>query len=65
MKKKIIVPVDFSRVSQNAYFYACELAKEYDCKVEVVHSFVNILANPETGERIENPQTIRENLTNI
>lgn len=61
MKEKIIVPVDFSRTSQNAYFYACEMAKEFDCSIEVVHSFVGVLADPES-ERVGEPYTIRENL---
>ena len=37
--KKIIVPVDFSKVAHNAYLYACELAKFYKYKVKVVHVY--------------------------
>ncbi len=40
MKKKIIVPVDFSANAQNAYLYARELAKIYDATIEVVHIYM-------------------------
>jgi Universal stress protein UspA and related nucleotide-binding proteins len=37
MKKKIIVPTDFSTTSRNAYLYARELAKEMGAKIEVIY----------------------------
>lgn len=37
MNSKIIVPVDFSSTSHNAYLYALELAKVYQASIEVVH----------------------------
>ena len=39
MKKKIIVPVDFSACSKNAYWYARGLAGIYGAEVEVIHAF--------------------------
>lgn len=43
MKKKIIVPVDFSANAQNAYLYARALAKIYDAEIEVVHVYMGAL----------------------
>jgi nucleotide-binding universal stress UspA family protein len=43
MKKKFIVPVDFSATSQNAYLYARELAKVYDARIEVVHVYIGAI----------------------
>ncbi len=37
MSKKIIVPIDFSAASQNAYLYAREIAKIFNKTIEVVH----------------------------
>ena len=37
--KKIIVPVDFSKVAHNAYLYAREMANFYNYKVKVVHVY--------------------------
>jgi len=39
MKKKIIVPIDFSIASRNAYHYARELAEEYNASLEVIHIY--------------------------
>ncbi len=39
MKRKIIVPVDFSATSHSAYLYARGLAVYYDAMVEVVHVY--------------------------
>ncbi len=39
MKRKILVPVDFSPVSHNAYCYARELAKVFNCTLEVIHAY--------------------------
>lgn len=39
MKKKIIVPVDFSMNALNAYNYARGLAKVYNARIEVVHVY--------------------------
>ncbi len=39
MEKKIIVPVDFSEVSYNAYLYARGIARDLDCSLEVVHTY--------------------------
>ena len=39
MKRKIIVPVDFSTTARNAYLDARELAKVFNCLVEVVHAY--------------------------
>ncbi|MFT4667391.1 MAG: nucleotide-binding universal stress UspA family protein [Ulvibacter sp.] len=39
MKRKILVPVDFSTTAHNAYLYARELAKVFNCLVEVVHAY--------------------------
>ncbi len=41
MKKKIIVPVDFSAASHNAYLYARGLAVGYNAIVEVVHVYAD------------------------
>jgi len=35
--KKIVVPVDFSESSNNAYQYALELSKEFDASLQLVH----------------------------
>ena len=53
MKKKFIVPVDFSTTSQNAYLYARELAKLYDARIEVVHVYMGSL-------NINDPLVIRQ-----
>ena len=37
MKKKIIVPIDFSPTSYNAYLYALALAKDIDATIDVIH----------------------------
>ncbi len=39
MKRKILVPVDFSPVSHNAYCYARELAKVFNCTLELIHAY--------------------------
>lgn len=39
MNKKILVPTDFSKASQVAYFYAVELAKIYDAQIELIHVY--------------------------
>ncbi|MFK7810532.1 MAG: universal stress protein [Saprospiraceae bacterium] len=39
MKRKILVPVDFSPASRSAYLYAREMAKIFNCLVEVVHAY--------------------------
>ncbi len=41
MKKKIIVPVDFSAASHNAYLYARGLAVDYDAVIEVIHVYAD------------------------
>lgn len=47
MKKKIIVPVDFSAASQNAYLYARELAKIYQSDLEIIHIHLGSLNTSE------------------
>ncbi|MEL6867090.1 MAG: universal stress protein [Bacteroidota bacterium] len=37
--KKIIVPVDFSKPSQDAYRYALQLAPIFEAEIEVVHAY--------------------------
>lgn len=37
MKKKIIVPIDLSPTSHNAYLYARKLAKDLDATIDVIH----------------------------
>lgn len=44
MKKKIIVPVDFSAAAQNAYLYARDLAKELGATIELVHVYNAVTA---------------------
>jgi len=39
MKRKILVPVDFSEESHNAYLYAREMVKAFNCIIEVIHAF--------------------------
>ena len=39
MEKKIIVPVDFSEVSYNAYLYARGIARDLNCSLEVIHTY--------------------------
>ncbi len=39
MKRKILVPVDFSASARSAYIYAREVAKVFNCLVEVVHAY--------------------------
>ena len=39
MKKKIIVPVDFSELSHNAFLFALSIAEDFDCEVEVIHFY--------------------------
>lgn len=39
MKKKIVVPVDFSPTSLNAYQYALRLSELYDASIELIHVF--------------------------
>ncbi|MFT5386722.1 MAG: nucleotide-binding universal stress UspA family protein [Saprospiraceae bacterium] len=51
MKKKIIVPVDFSATSQNAYLYARELAKHYGAGIEVLHVYMGTFSPDESGTR--------------
>ena len=50
MKKKIIVPIDFSAASQNAYLYARELAKKYQSAIEVVHIHLGSLSTTNVPE---------------
>jgi len=40
MKKKLIVPIDFSTASRYAYLYARELAKYINAKIEVIHVYL-------------------------
>ncbi len=47
MKNKIIVPVDFSMNSLNAYIYARELAVLFDARIEVVHVYQGSFDNRE------------------
>ena len=47
MRKRIIVPTDFSRTSNNAYRYARELAEEYNARLEVIHVYSGTFS---TGE---------------
>ena len=37
--QKILVPVDFSEASENAFLYALEVAKAFDATVKVLHVF--------------------------
>ncbi|MGC4041323.1 MAG: universal stress protein [Flavobacterium sp.] len=37
--KKILVPVDFSKTSENAFVYALEMAKSYDAQLLLLHTF--------------------------
>ena len=39
MKRKILVPVDFSEISHNAYLYARALAKVFNCTLEVIYGY--------------------------
>ncbi|MEM1321871.1 MAG: universal stress protein [Bacteroidota bacterium] len=39
MKKKILVPTDFSLAAQSAYWYACELARVYDATLELIYVY--------------------------
>ena len=50
MEHKIIVPVDFSSTSQNAYLYARELAKVFNKTIEVVHVFFGDYNHPKTTD---------------
>jgi hypothetical protein len=43
MKKKIIVPVDFSTASQNAYSYAKGLAQDSNDSIELLYVYVDSL----------------------
>ena len=54
-KKKIIVPVDFSEASRNAYFYARGLAKDIGAKVEVihVHTVASNEKNPDFSKKMD------------
>jgi nucleotide-binding universal stress UspA family protein len=51
MKKKIIVPIDFSATSQNAYLYARELAKHYGSSIEIVHAYMGSFSADESSFR--------------
>ncbi len=54
-KKKIIVPVDFSNTSHNAYLYARALAKDIGAKVEVihVHTVTSKEKNPDFSKKMD------------
>lgn len=39
MKRKILLPIDFSPTSHNAYCYARELAKVFNCTIELIHAY--------------------------
>ena len=60
--KNILVPVDFSDVSQNAYAYALELATELDAQLKVVHVMHPHFetSSPEMVETIDKIVQMRE-----
>jgi hypothetical protein len=37
--KRILVPIDFSKISQKALEYAVPLAKQFEAKITVLHAF--------------------------
>jgi nucleotide-binding universal stress UspA family protein len=39
MKRKILVPIDFSATSYNAYCYARALAEVFGCRLELIHAY--------------------------
>ncbi len=64
MKRKIIVPVDFSTASHNTYLYARDLAVDYDAVIEVVHVY-----NDKPGQKTEHitkeMEKLKVNLTDF
>lgn len=57
MKKKIIVPVDFSKNSYNTYIYALSMAEDFDCRVELLH-FYNPLTSDFKADGIDEEQVM-------
>ena len=43
--KKIIVPIDFSPISINAFEYALRLADTFACEIEVIHMYSPVVAD--------------------
>lgn len=54
--RSILVPVDFSEVSQVALEYALQLAKMFDASVEVLHAWVTpAYVSPSVAIQLEGP----------
>ena len=54
MNKKIVVPIDFSDASRNAYFYAQHFAAEFNADLELIH----VAPVPIVPEYSANAQTV-------
>ena len=56
MKKKILIPTDYSKNAWNALSYAIELYKKYDCDFHLLHAYstsgyaIDSMMVPEPGE---------------
>lgn len=66
MKNKIIVPVDFSKASKDAYLYAREIAKTNGASIELIHIIKSFIAldNPYLSEPLPNKSRILEEQLN-
>jgi len=67
MKKKIIVPVDLSPTSHNAYLYALGLAEDLDATIEViyVHTMTDRDRNESFPDKMENMEGQLSDFVNL